>query len=407
MSAKPSANPGLPATLSIAHAAARTWEVAVVGAGPAGATAARELARRGIAVLLIDRAIFPRAKVCGCYLNANAQATLTAVGLGGLTAACGALPIHHFRIGTGGASACIPLPGGVLLSREVFDATLIRAAVAAGAAFLPGTWAALEGAIDKTRTLRLTQAGQEMRVSARVVLAADGLGGNLLDRAGVTEAPPAPGSRIGAGVLLDDAPSFYDVGTIYMACAGRVYMGIERLEDGRVDMAGAFDADWVRHLGGLGAAAAWALAETGWPAPAGLALRDWRGTAPLTRQARRLAAERVFAVGDAAGYVEPFTGEGMAWALAAAAELAPLAARAVTDWHPGLPHRWAVRYQYLVRRRQLVCRAAAAVLRRPWLVRWGVDLLSVVPSLAVPVVAMLNYPAVNKETKAGHIVQTS
>src|SRR5205085_6540700 len=119
-------------TLSLADAAARSWDVAVVGAGPAGATAARELARRDCAVLLIDRAMFPRSKVCGCYLNANAQATLAAVGLGGLTTACGALPIHHLILGTHGASARLPLPGGVLLSREAFDTALIRAAIAAG-----------------------------------------------------------------------------------------------------------------------------------------------------------------------------------------------------------------------------------------------------------------------------------
>src|SRR5436190_16785726 len=106
----------VPPTLSLADAEARTWDVAVVGAGPAGAMAARELVRHGVAVLLIDRAMFPRSKVCGCYVNAYAQATLATVGLGGLTAACGALPIHHFVLGTHGASARMPLPGGVLLS---------------------------------------------------------------------------------------------------------------------------------------------------------------------------------------------------------------------------------------------------------------------------------------------------
>jgi flavin-dependent dehydrogenase len=45
---------------------------------------------------------------------------------------------------------------------------------------------------------------------------------------------------------------------------------------------------------------------------------DWLGTLPLTRRTPRPAGHRVLVVGDAAGYVEPFTGEGMAWALATA-----------------------------------------------------------------------------------------
>ena len=60
-------------TLSLADASARTWDAVVVGAGPAGAVAARELARRGTTVLLVDRASFPRNKVCGACLNVRAR----------------------------------------------------------------------------------------------------------------------------------------------------------------------------------------------------------------------------------------------------------------------------------------------------------------------------------------------
>src|SRR5262249_26661731 len=67
------------ATLTLEEAARRSWHALVVGAGPAGATAARELARRGLDVLLVDRAAFPRWKVCGCCLNGNALATLAHV----------------------------------------------------------------------------------------------------------------------------------------------------------------------------------------------------------------------------------------------------------------------------------------------------------------------------------------
>ena len=116
----------------------------------------------------------------------------------------------------------------------------------------------------------------------------------------------------------------------------------------------------------------------------------WRGTPPLTRQARQVAAERLFVVGDAAGYVEPFTGEGMAWALASGTAVAPIAARGAQQWRPQLIQQWTVAHRRAVTRRQTVCRAAAAVLRRPWLTRLTVRLLRQAPLLAAPVIGCLN-----------------
>ncbi len=60
----------------------RSWDVIVVGAGLAGSLAARQLALAGARVLLLDRATFPRWKVCGCCFNPHAQSALAAVGFG-------------------------------------------------------------------------------------------------------------------------------------------------------------------------------------------------------------------------------------------------------------------------------------------------------------------------------------
>jgi flavin-dependent dehydrogenase len=111
---------------------------------------------------------------------------------------------------------------------------------------------------------------------------------------------------------------------------------------------------------------------------------------PLTRRASRLAAERVFALGDAAGYVEPFTGEGMAWALASAEAVAPLAEAAARRWHPDLARTWAALYQRTVTSRQLPCRGAAALLRHPRLAGLAVAALRRCPLLARPFVGYLN-----------------
>ena len=69
----------VPATITAAAAAGRVWDVLVIGAGPAGAVAAREVARRGARVLLADRSAFPRGKVCGCCLNGSALAGMSTV----------------------------------------------------------------------------------------------------------------------------------------------------------------------------------------------------------------------------------------------------------------------------------------------------------------------------------------
>ena len=59
------------------------YDAVVIGAGPAGGIAALGLARAGRRVLLVDKQRFPRAKVCGCCLNASAVATLREAELGG------------------------------------------------------------------------------------------------------------------------------------------------------------------------------------------------------------------------------------------------------------------------------------------------------------------------------------
>jgi menaquinone-9 beta-reductase len=382
----------LTATTTMEEAARRTRGAVVVGAGPAGATAARELARRGADVLLVDRASFPRWKVCGCCLNGRAARLLSAAGLGNLVAIRQAVPLKSICLTSGGRLARVPLSGGAALSRESFDAALIQAAVEAGAAFLPETRAILlekdakSLGCDSPRRILLQKGDKHSEVSARVVLAADGLAGQFLPR----NATADMGARIGAGTTTADAPDFYRPGVVYMTCGAGGYTGMVRLEDGRLDAAAAFDASEVRGAGGPGAAAVRLLHEAGWPVPDGLADLPWRGTPPLTRRAGQVAAERLFVVGDAAGYVEPFTGEGMAWALASGTAVAPLAARGAERWRPELVRQWAAVHRRVISRRQTVCRAAAAVLRRPWLTRLMVDLLSRAPVLAAPVIGCLN-----------------
>lgn len=365
----------------------RIWDAIVVGAGPAGATIARELARMGCAVLLVDKSPFPRGKVCGCCLNGSAMATLKQLGLGYILADLGAVPLRSLHLSSGHRSARLPLPTGVSLSRSAFDHALVQAAIASGATFLPTVTAKLGTLEDGLSTLML--APQDVSIVTRLVIAADGLNGRLMAPVGERQTIAA-GSRIGGGAIVDQPPAFYEPGTIYMAVAPSGYVGLVRLEDGRLDVAAAFDADSVRERGGLERAAGSVLKSAGMPAIPSVA---WRGTPPLTRTTRRLSGPHWFTVGDAAGYIEPFTGEGMAWALAGAASLAPLAAEAIRSrkWDTRWEQRWETIFQQVIRQRQGTCRLVARFLRSPTLCRVAITVLSRVPRLATPIIKRLNH----------------
>ncbi len=379
--------------LSFEKAPRQSLDVLVVGAGPAGALAARQLAVAGVSVLLVDKAALGRWKVCGCCLNASAIATLASVSLGELPARLGAVQLERICLLASGCQADISLPEAVSLSRSAFDAALIEVGVSRGVHFLPETHATLGNAGSGHREVILTHAGKQLTVRAKLILAADGLGSLLLAKQDDFSAAAEQGSRIGAGVVLASPPPFIQTGTIYMACSSGGYVGLVILEDGRLNVAAAFDRETVRAAGGPGSAAANMIAEVGWPKIEGLTNQPWRGTVALTRQASVLSCERVFVLGDAAGYVEPFTGEGMAWALSSAVAITPLALRAVERWDASLGREWSSVVHNTVRMRQRMCQAMAWGLRHPRLVRSAITLLSYMPSLAVPVVRRLNAPA--------------
>ena len=378
-------------TLDVAGAARRVWDAVVVGAGPAGTMVSRELARRGSSVLLVDKARFPRYKVCGGCLNPRSLRVLQKAGLGHLVGRLGAVPLTRFQLGARGAIANVPLPPGAGVSREAFDAALVREAIAAGAAFLPGVSTSLvpASAPARTRVLRLRHGGQIHSVECRVVVAANGLTGGLeehhhTDGDGHAERPWEPGSRVGAGVMIPAPVAGYVPGTIYMACAAEGYVGQTVVEDGRVDMAAALDPLAVKRAGGAGELAEQILERAGFPRYSGLARLPWKGTPHLTRQAPALGGHRLFVLGDAAGYIEPFTGEGMAWALAGAALVAPLARRGARLWDPELLCRWRGAYHRKVTRRQAICRITAELLRRPAATGVTVRALAFAPVLAQP-----------------------
>ncbi|MFC1661475.1 NAD(P)/FAD-dependent oxidoreductase [Gemmatimonadota bacterium] len=366
----------------------RVWDVAVVGAGPAGAMAAYELARVGKAVLLLDRQTFPRWKVCGATLSPGAQHLLARVGLDGLLKAAGAQPLHTLRLGGWARQADISLNGSMALSRLSLDPALVQAAVNAGALFCPGARGKLGGLFREKRIVHLTFGKKSLEVSARVVVAADGLVSGLMAQAGLPSQPLPEGRRplIGLGGVFPSSTSGFPPGVIHMAVGKEGYVGLVRVEDGSLNLAAALSPDVLKGGGSADSVVASLLEEGGWPALPGSPSGKWKGTPELTRRPHGVGAERLFAVGDAGGYVEPFTGEGMLWALAGAHALAPLAARATEGWEPGLLEAWGSVHRRLMVRAQRVCRLASWTLARPFISRTALGMLQRHPGLAAPLV---------------------
>lgn len=374
-------------------AAGRLWDVIVVGAGPAGSLLARELARGGAEVLVVDRSTFPRDKVCGACLSARSLGFLETAGLGDLLADAGAERIESFELVTAAGRATVGLPLGAALSRRRLDDALVRAAIAAGAHFLAGSRALLGPSATERREVRLPETGETL--AARLVVAADGLSGGFVPE----EALPRRvmrGSRLGAWAMLPPAsgavPDLSN-GAISMAVSAEGYVGSVRVEGGAINLAAALAPHRVREHG-LGGAVERILEQSAATAPsvAGVRVANWRGTGPLTRRPVDVALERVFLMGDSAGYVEPFTGEGMAWAFESALALAPLALRAVGGWSPALADAWRRCHGRGVARRQCWCRWVAVGLRHPRLVRLAVRALAARPRLAAPLVRRLTAP---------------
>ena len=201
-----------------------------------------------------------------------------------------------------------------------------------------------------------------------------------------------PRSRVGFGGACSDFPDCYAPGTVFMAIHRRAYVGLVGIEGGRLNVAGATEADYLRACGGPAGCVQDVLRSSDLPPLGGLGQVAWQGTPALTQRCLRPAAHRVLVVGDSAGYVEPFSGEGIAWALAAGLRAAPLALRGLQEWTPAIQNDWLDLQQRFVSHRQRICGALAWWLRHPRTVRSVLRLLAVFPQAASPIVRRINAP---------------
>ncbi len=323
---------------------AEVLDVLIVGAGPAGSVAATVLARAGVRVRVIDRGTFPRAKLCGDTLNPGTLAMLGRLSLVSAVVHRG-LPIDGMRLtGEGGVEVLARYPRGLrglAIPRTDLDCALLDQAMQAGASFEPGVGARraiVSNARDGTRVegVVVRGVGRESAMRARVTIAADGRRSPIAFGLGLARHPPAP-RRWAMGAYFEGAAGMSAFGEMHIR--RDCYIGVAPVPGGAANV--CLVTPWVRGARPGSAADSAALRDSGARIAQALAsdpvLRDRFAAArmiapptvlgPLAVDALSRGYDGLLLAGDAAGFIDPMTGDGMRFAVRGG-ELAALAALA-------------------------------------------------------------------------------
>ena len=275
-------------------------DVIIVGAAPAGSLAALVLARAGHRVALLDRATFPRAKVCGNCINPAAWDIWEKLGL---TESYAALPHHEitgFDIHVEGRLLYQhpfypPQRGPRAVPRDLLDDWLRREAQAAGAEFFPETTVTnidpKSGSVETARG----------KFSGRLVFGADGRNSLVARQSGLMP-PPRRCHRVAWQTSIPAPPGLDDHAHMHVFEEG--YFGYCRTSPTHAVISMVLDSRRTQDP--------LLLVRRYFPH---FEEQEWLRMNPITRAPARTGSGRVWLLGDAARVVEPFTGEGIIFAL--------------------------------------------------------------------------------------------
>ena len=320
------------------------FDVIISGAGPAGAVAATVLARGGARVLLVDRARFPRDKLCGDTMNPGTIAVLRRLGL---TSAFegSALPVDGMLVtgerGVRVSAAYAAGARGMAMVRRDLDVALVRAAEASGArveegVLVRGPLVDRDSGAARVRGVVLAgRDGKDLRVPAPLVIAADGRRSRLALTLGLTRHPRRP-RRWAVGAYFEGVTAVTSFGEMHVRRAQ--YVGIARVPSGLTNVCLVSSR------------------QEGLDDPSGVLrraidgdqeLRDRFTTArmvsspvvlgPLAVDAAVPGTPGLLLAGDAAGFIDPMTGDGLRFAVRGG-ELAAIVALAAFAGRCAAPH---------------------------------------------------------------------
>ncbi len=278
------------------------YDVAIAGGGPAGATFATLCATAGLRTLVLEKGRFPRDKVCGDCVNPGCWPVLEELGVADEILAAPHLPISSVTFtGAAGPGVTFPLPasqpGEIAITRRILDDILLRRAASAGAEVreecpIHGLTRQPEG------HWRIQTANHHF--TARHLVAADGRNSTVARL--LRTAPAARRDRIGLQCHVPTPPGIGAGIQLHMLPSG--YCGIAPVGAG---LANFCLVATPRSIDILKAAIS---RRFGIPVE-----QQWRSIAPLARAPIGPLRDGVIYIGDAARVVEPFTGEGIFYAL--------------------------------------------------------------------------------------------
>jgi flavin-dependent dehydrogenase len=310
-------------------------DVAIIGGGPAGAITATLLARDGLRVVLLERSPTWRWRACGVFTSPAATAALRRVGLAESDLRRVLRPIPAMRVETRqGVSFRLTYGGSgslddsaVGIDRAALDALLLNRARDAGVEVRLGAQVErvelgpVQG--DPLAFQQLILAGAAEPLVARLVVGADGLRSIVAHAAGVDRTSPL-GHRVGLSFHLPD-PLGNVEHDARMVIIDDGYAGLAPVPGRRVNVGIVLGRSWSEFLRVHGAAEiARGIVERlpssdGAPALLWHPLDPIAGVAPLGHRVTRRGGEGWVLVGDAAGFLDPFTGEGLHRAFVSAA----------------------------------------------------------------------------------------